>query len=131
MHVETRSFLIFQNILGTKNFQNHMNFFQVPLSTIFYKKSGTFIETLNLSLLACNNFPKNSWFLFLDKSQVQKSVDVITCFFCIAKKQKFISTQANNWNPAPQFPFPVLSFSKCLVCFMFIYTIFFIITCAS
>ena len=54
-----------------------------------------------MSLLACNIFSKNSWFIFLDKSQVQKSVDVITCFFCTVKKQKFRSIQAYSWNPCP------------------------------
>ena len=51
MHVETRYFLIFQNVLGTtKNFGNQMDFFQVLLSTIFYKKVGTFIERTYLHL---------------------------------------------------------------------------------
>ena len=73
---------------------------QILLSTIFYKMPGTFNETfLTLSSLACNIFSKNSWFLFLDKSQVQKSVDVITCFFCTVKKQKFRSIQTHSWNP--------------------------------
>ena len=70
------------------------------LSTIFYKRSGTFNETLTLSSLAYI-FSKNSWFLFLDKSQVQKSVDVITCFFCTVKKQKYRSIQAHSWTPLP------------------------------
>ena len=54
-----------------------------------------------MSLLACNIFSKNSWFMFLDKSQVHKSVDVIICFFCTVKKQKFRSIQAYSWNPCP------------------------------
>ena len=113
-------FLIFENILRTtKNFRNRRNFFQVLLSTIFYKSSSTFNETfLTSSLLAYNIFSKkNSCFLFLDKSQVRKSVDVITGFSCTVKKQKFNSIQAHSWTPSP---FPTLSFSKCLVCF-FVY----------
>ena len=69
-------------------------------------------------------FRKKQLVLFLDKSQVLKSVNVITCFFCTAKKQKFRSTQAHDWNPLSPHPsFPVLSFSKCLVYILFIYTI--------
>ena len=95
------------------------SFFQVLLSTIFYKRSGTFNETLTLSSLAYI-FSKNSWFLFLDKSQVQKNVDVITCFSCTVKKQKFKSIQAHSWTPH----FPMLSFSKCLVCVFCLFTPF-------
>ena len=119
MYVETRYFLIFQNMVGTKNFRNRMDFCQVLLSTIFYKKSGTFNENfLTLSSLACNISWKNSWFLFLDKSQVQKSVDVITCFSCTVKKQKFKSIRVHSLT-AP--PFPMLSFSKWCVCFVYVH----------
>ena len=72
-------------------------------------------ETLSWSSLACNIFAK-IWFLFSDKSQVQKSGDVITCFFRTVKKQNFRSIQAHSWKP----PFPLfsmLSFSRFLVCF--------------
>ena len=59
MHVDTRYFLIFQNILGTKNFEITGTFFQALLSTVFYKKSDIFNETfLILSSLACNIFSK-------------------------------------------------------------------------
>ena len=34
------------------------------------------------------SFSKSSGFLFIDKSQVEKSVDVISCLFCTAKKKK-------------------------------------------
>ena len=72
-------------------------------------------ETLSWSSLACNIFAK-IWFLFSDKSQVQKSGDVITCFFRTVKKQNFRSIQAHSWKPL--FPlFSMLSFSRCLVCF--------------
>ena len=92
MYVETSYFLIFQNILGTKNFRNRMNLFSSSAKYYFYKRSVTFNETfLTLSSLACNIFTKDSCFLLLDISQVQKSVDVITCFFCTVKKQKFRS----------------------------------------
>ena len=42
------------------------------------------ISTFNKSSLAYNIFSKNIWFLFLDKSQVQKRFDIITYFFCTA-----------------------------------------------
>ena len=99
MHAETRYFLIFQNILRTKNFRNRMNFFSNS-GVVFYERSGTFNEAiLTLSLLACNIFSKNSWFLFLDKSYGQRSFDVTTCFFCTFKKQKCRSIQDHSWNP--------------------------------
>ena len=84
------------------------------LNTIFYKGSGIFNETLlTLSPLAYNIFPKN-WFLFLDKSQLQKIVNFITCFFGTVKKQKF--RNVHSWNPPFPYPlFPELSFSKCSV----------------
>ena len=51
--------------------------------------SGTFNETfLTLSSLARISFSKSSRILFVDKSQVEKSVDVISCLFCTAKKKK-------------------------------------------
>ena len=103
MHVGTSYFLIFEKI-----------FFQIILSIIFYKRLDTFNETfLTLSFLAYNIFSKNPrWFLFLDKSPVQKSVDIITCFSCTVKKTNFKSIQAHNWTPQ----FSMLSFSKCLKC---------------
>ena len=95
MHVETRYFLIFQNIFRIKNFRNCTNFFSGSPKYYFL---GTFNEIfLTFSSLACNIFSKNSWFLFLDKLQVQKNVNVITCFFCNVIKQKLRS----NWNPPP------------------------------
>ena len=66
--------------------------------------------------------------MFPDKSQVQKSVDIITCFFCTVKKQKIRSLMAHSWTPLP---FPVLYFSKCLVCVLFIYIISISIICVS
>ena len=47
--------------------------FQVLLSTIFYKKSGTFNEIFLIwSSLTCNTFLKKSWFLCSDKSHIAK-----------------------------------------------------------
>ena len=70
---------------------------QVLLSTIFYKKYGTFNETfLTWSSLTCNIFLKNSWFLCSDKSHIRKNYDVIACFFCPIKEQKFKSSQTHN-----------------------------------
>ena len=99
-------------------------FFQVLLSTIFYKKSATFNETLLTWIFwTCNILSRKIWFLFIDKSQVQRSEDVITCLFFPVKKQKFSGSQAHNWNPP--LPFQGLSFSNCLecvcVCVCFVY----------
>ena len=128
MYVEPSYFLIFQNILGTKNFRNRMNFFSSSANYYFLHKVR-YIQwnVVNFDLETISS--KNSWFLFLDKSQVQKSVDVITCFSCTVKKQKFKGIQAHSWIPL----FPMLSFSKCLVCVcvLFIYTISISIICAS
>ena len=90
------------------------------LSTIFYKVSGRFNVTLTLSLLAYF-FSKNSLFLFLNKSQVQKSVDVFTCFFFTVKKRKFRSVR--SWNLPPPFFQCYLSLSVWCVCVLFIYAI--------
>ena len=115
MDVETRYFLIFKDILRTaKNFGNHGKLFFKFCLVLFYKK-------LHVHIIFCkkktNKINSNSWFLFLDKFQVQKGVDVITYFSCTVKKQKFKSIQAHSWTLPPN-PFPMLSFSKCLVCFL-------------
>ena len=108
-------FFDFQNILRiTKTFRNRWDFFQILLSTIFYERSGTFNEILSWSSLAWNIFSK-IWFLFSDKSQVQKSGDVITCFFR--------RIQAHSLKPTHNL-FPVLSFSRCLVCFWWMFCLF-------
>ena len=103
MHVENRYFFIFQNILELKRiFEIVVSFFQILLSTIFYKKSGTFNETfLTWSSLTCNIFSKKSWFLFSDKSQVQKSGDVITCFFCAVKNKNSEAARLIVETPSP------------------------------
>ena len=78
-----------------------MIFFQVRISTIFYKKWGTLNETfLTWNTLACNILSKKSWFLFSDKAQVQKSGDFITSFFCSVKKKekKIRSNLTHSWN---------------------------------
>ena len=108
MHVEVRHFLIFENILiSAKNFWNCRNFFSS--SAVYY-----FLQKFRY-------IKKNSWFLFLDKSQVQKSVDAIICFSCTVKKLNFKSIQAHS-GPLP--PFPILSFSKSLVCIFCLFTQF-------
>ena len=96
--VETRYFLIFQNILGaTKNFSIAGTFFQILLSTIFYKKSGTFNEaSLSWTSLTWNIFSKKRCVLCRDKSQVQKSCDIIVCFFVLSKKQTKIQKQPGS-----------------------------------
>ena len=103
------------------------SFFQVLLSTIFYKRSGTFNETfLTLSSLPFSQ--KNSWFLFLDKSQVQKSVGVITWFPCSLNKQKFKNIQAHGCIPLP-FQY-YHSLSVWCVCFVYLHH-FYSIICVS
>ena len=105
-------------------------FFQVLLSTIFYRKSGTFNKTfLTQSSLTCNIFSKRSWFLFSDKSQVQKSGNLITCFFCNVKNKNSEAARLIVGTSPP--PFPVLSFSKCLVCVFFVCIIFISVICVS
>ena len=132
MHVENRYFFIFQNILETKkNFRNLLTFFQILLSTIFYKKSGTFNETfLNWSSLTCNIFSKKSWFLFSDKSQVQKSGDIITCFFCTVKNKNSDTARLIIGTPSP---FSSVIFLKVfgVYVFFFIYTILISVICVS
>ena len=98
VHVETSYFFISQNILGTtEKFRNRRNFFQVLLSTILCKKSGTFSETFRTWNSVHVLFSqKKSWLLCNDKSQVQKNVDAIACFFCTIRKQKFKRSQAYN-----------------------------------
>ena len=128
--------MIFQNILGIKNFRNLTNFFSGSPKYYFLERSGTFLtfnETfVTLSSLTCNIFSKNSWFLFLEKSQVQKTVDVITCFFCTVKKNKDSEASRLIVGTSPVTPpFPVLYFSKCLVCVLFIYIISISIICVS
>ena len=117
MDVETRYFLIFQNILGTtKNFRNRRDLFQILLSSIFYKKSDTFSEIfLTWSFLTNDIFWKKNWLLCSDKCQVQKGGDVIACFFCtIKKKKKFKSSQADSWDPRPPPFIKGVEFSKFL-----------------
>ena len=117
-------FFDFSKYLRNQRFsKSHEFFFQVLLSTIFYKMSGTFNETfLTLSSLACITFSKSSWFLFIHKPQVEKSVDVISCLFYTAKKKK--TSEVSRLIVGYPTPFPALSFSKGLVCALFIYTIF-------
>ena len=113
-------FEFLNNLATTKNFDIAGTFFQVLLSTIFYKKSCTSNEAfLTWSTLTCNIFSEKSWFLYSYKSQVQKSGDTITCFFCTVKKKKFRSSQAHSWNPIPLSS--VISLLVIMVCVYFVY----------
>ena len=47
--------------------------------------------------MKASSFKKAATLMLVVKSQVQKSIDVITCFFCIVKKQKFRSIETNSW----------------------------------
>ena len=105
-----------------KEFSKPQGFFQVLLSTIFYKKSGTFNASfLTWSSLACNIFSKKSWFLFSHKCQVQKNDDLITCFFCTIKNKNSKAARLMVGNPPS---FPVWSCSKCFVCAFCLFTSF-------
>ena len=109
-----------------------MSFFQILLSTIFYKKSGTFNETfLTWSSLTCNIFSKKSWFLFSDKSQVQKSGDVITCFFCAVKNKNSEAARLIVGTPSPLSSVIFLKVFGVCVCVLFIYTILISTICVS
>ena len=79
MHVETKYFLIFENILRTRN---NFRILQVLLSTIFYKSSGTFNETfLTLSLLAHIFSKKNpAGFCFLINLKFKKMLTALLAF---------------------------------------------------
>ena len=81
---------------------------------------------LNFELVSIKYSPspqKNpSWFLFLNKSQVQKSVDVLTCFSCTVRKNK--NSKASRPIVGPPPPLPMLSFSKCFVCLFCSFTSF-------
>ena len=110
-------FYFSKHLSNYKEFSKSLGLFSSPAKYYFLQKVR-YIQwnLLNLSSLVCNNFSKNSWFLSFDKSQVQKSGDVIICFFCIGKKQIFRSIQTHSCTPL----FTVLSFSKCLVCFIYL-----------
>ena len=86
MRVQTKYFLIFQNILSL-NFQG---LFLYPTKGTLNKKFFTW------SSLTCDIFSENSWFLCSDKSQVQKSDDVIACLFCTIKKKQKKQTSRNS-----------------------------------
>ena len=99
MHVETRYFLIFQNILGsTKNFRNQMDFFSSSAKYYFLQKVGTFIETfiLTWSSLASNIFSKKS-FCFLINLKFKKVVTSLLASLALSKKQNFRCIQAHSW----------------------------------
>ena len=89
MHVES-----FQKILGTtNNFRNRRNFFS-SYSKYYFLQSVRYIQrNLNFELISIY-FLKKQLVSVPDKSQVQKSVNVITYFFCTVKKQKFRSVHS-------------------------------------
>ena len=123
MHVEIRHFFIFENVLRTtKNFRNHRNFFSSSVKYYFLQKVR-YIQWnfLTLSSVAYTIFSKKpSWFLFLNKSEVQKSVQVITCFSYTFRKQKFKSIQVHSWTPVPFFQC-YLFLSVWCVCFVYLH----------
>ena len=70
MHLETRCFLIFQNILETtRNSRVCRDFFSNSVKYFFCKKLGAFNEIfLACSSLTCDIFATKSWFLRRAKS---------------------------------------------------------------
>ena len=122
MHVETRFFFLFLKMQELRRiFEIAGSFLQVLLSTIFYKRSGTRNETfLTLSSLAYNIFSKNpAGFCLLINRNFKKSVDVIACFSCTVKKQKFKSIQDHRWIPLLFECY--LSLSVWCVCFAYLH----------
>ena len=111
MHLES-----FQKILGTtNNFRNRRNFFS-SYSKYYFLQSVRYIQrNLNFELISIY-FLKKQLVSVPDKSQVQKSVNVITYFFCTVKKQKFRSV--HSWNPCPSSFQCYLSLNVWCVCFV-------------
>ena len=130
MHVETRYFLIFQNILGsTKNFRNQMDFFSSSAKYYFLQKVGTFIETLILtwSSLASNIFSKKS-FCFLINLKFKKVVTSLLAAFALSKNK---ISEASRLIVGPS-PFSFQCYLSLSVwCILFIYTISINIICVS
>ena len=95
-------------------------FFQVLLSTIFYKTSSLFNETfLTWISLTYNIFSKKRWFLFTDKLHVQKSGDFRNCLFW-AVKRKIQKQPGSQLEPYPPFQC-YLSLSVWCVCFVYLH----------
>ena len=98
-------------------------FFQVLLSTIFYKKSGTFNETsLTLSSLACTGF------CFLINLNLRKFLASLLASFALSIHKNLGASRLI----AVTTPFHVWSFSKCFVCVFCSFTPFLsVLICTS
>ena len=98
-----------------------MTFLQIRISTIFDKKSGKLNETfLTWTSLTCNIVSRKSWYLFIDKSQVQNSGDFITSFFLTVKNKKFRKARPMVRTPTPQSPVLFCVFTLFLL-FLFVF----------
>ena len=108
------------------------NFFQVLLSTIFYRESAIFNKTFLASIsLTCNIFPKDGVFAAINFN-FKKVVDSLLPLHYQKANKK---SETSRLMVGTSYPFPLLSFSKCLVivcvsvCVLFIYTISITIIC--
>ena len=108
------------------------NFFQVLLSTIFRRGSAIFNKTFLASIsLTCNIFPKDGFFAAINFN-FKKVVDSLLLLH-YQKANK--NSETSRLMVGTSYPFPLWSFSKCLVivcvsvCVLFIYTISITIIC--
>ena len=108
------------------------NFFQVLLSTIFRRESAIFNKTFLASIsLTCNIFPKDGFFAAINFN-FKKVVDSLLLLH-YQKANK--NSETSRLMVVTSYPFPLLSFSKCLVivcvsvCVLFFYTISITIIC--
>ena len=102
MHVETRYYLIFQNILETtKNFQNPREFFSSSAKYYFLQKFRYIQRNhLNLELISMKYFhKKRAGFCFLINLKFKKVVTSILTSFCTVR-----CIQAQTWNLTPPPP---------------------------
>ena len=85
MHVETRSFLIFQNNLATKNFQNHMNFFSSSAKHYFLQNVRYIHWNLKFDLVIISQ--KNDGFYFLINLKSKKVLTSLLTSFAMSKNK--------------------------------------------
>ena len=89
---------------------------------------------LNFELVSMWYFIKKSaGFYFLINLKFRKVLTSLLAFFALSKNKNSEASRliVETSPPPPTPPFPVLYFSKCLVCVLFIYTISISIICVS
>ena len=125
MHVETRYFNFWKNLWNYKKIFKSQELFHVLLSTIFYKRSGTFNETcLTLSSLAWNILSKKAaGFCFLINLKFKKVSTSLLASLALPKASRLIVGY-----PAPS---NVILLKVFGVSVLFIYTISISINCVS